>query len=713
MPISAPRVPPDSVDQGDGPLDHALIETAVDVARAGEPDEIRRALSRCIALLREADPSRRYALCEVSVWPDGRPVMVWRVGDGDFDIVDGEAFTAWFSRARRSSGEFESVVGKRAAGIVVAIEETSDWEGFSCLIVSDGADIEPIQGRLKTIARLAAAALQRLHRRQIESFLQRRQQEAHDDAQAWLEMGIDIVWEANTDGVLHCRRVLNRRDDLARSIEGVNLAGMTIGDGGANMLDLLRTEERVRHRRVTHHNLDAHKGQTFYVSGLYMDELAGVGRPVLVGTLTATYGTGFGSLGAEASSVLAQVSTARRREEELRVEAEAMLEGLRLLLASSTSRDKLLHLTNLLSRGLGASAGFVVEAGFDGRPRLLSPEARVLDGGHIIQTLAHGLAERSLKVYAAGDMSADGLRQAFDLDGAHVAALALPLKAHMTYFLCGTRATEGFSSASLAFADRFGLLLRQALLLREEQAQLTQTAKMAALGQMSASIAHELKQPLNTISLAAQNLEAIIASPKFEASAAEAKITRMLAQVDRASNVIDRMRRFGRKSIGDNERVDLMELVEGVVSMMRPMLDQAGADVEIEVSEGLAALVDGLQVEQVLANLLQNAADAIAGVGTSAAGRRDGRIRIIGFYAPDATRQAVLRVEDNGPGFPDGVLERALEPFFTTKPAEHGTGLGLAICDAILRESGGFIELGNHTGGGFVTLHMPSVTKIT
>jgi two-component system C4-dicarboxylate transport sensor histidine kinase DctB len=66
-----------------------------------------------------------------------------------------------------------------------------------------------------------------------------------------------------------------------------------------------------------------------------------------------------------------------------------------------------------------------------------------------------------------------------------------------------------------------------------------------------------------------------------------------------------------------------------------------------------------------------------------------------------------LRVEDNGPGFRQETMDRALEPFFTTKTAEHGTGLGLAICDTIIRESGGRIELGNHAGGGCVALILP------
>ncbi len=66
-----------------------------------------------------------------------------------------------------------------------------------------------------------------------------------------------------------------------------------------------------------------------------------------------------------------------------------------------------------------------------------------------------------------------------------------------------------------------------------------------------------------------------------------------------------------------------------------------------------------------------------------------------------------LRIEDSGPGFRSEIMERVLEPFFTTKSADHGTGLGLAICETIVRESGGRLEIGNHDGGGYVAIILP------
>ena len=112
---------------------------------------------------------------------------------------------------------------------------------------------------------------------------------------------------------------------------------------------------------------------------------------------------------------------------------------------------------------------------------------------------------------------------------------------------------------------------------------------------------------------------------------------------------------------------------------------QKGVRIEIDVPEGLAVSVDPLQIEQVLTNLVQNATDAMSGVGAE---EREGEKRIT-ISLRRQTGEICLDVLDTGPGFPDKILDRAAEPFFTTKPSNEGTGLGLAICDAILREHGG------------------------
>jgi C4-dicarboxylate-specific signal transduction histidine kinase len=206
-------------------------------------------------------------------------------------------------------------------------------------------------------------------------------------------------------------------------------------------------------------------------------------------------------------------------------------------------------------------------------------------------------------------------------------------------------------------------------------------------------------------SLAVQNLEFLMSAPDFDTNAAAAKVARILAQVERASDVIDRMRRFGRKSAGESSLVQIADLIEGVEAIMNHVLMQAGVRFEKQVPEDLLVFADQLQLEQVIANLMQNAVDAISGIGARHE-RAESLIRIIASPAPEEG-MAVIRMEDSGPGFRPEIMERVLQPFFTTKSAEHGTGLGLAICDTIVRESGGRIELGNHAGGGYVAVMLP------
>jgi signal transduction histidine kinase len=701
---------------GDGthPLQQALTAFSAMLAAACEVDDLRAALHGGLALLAGADEGRHHAICEISVAPDGRPLIAWRTGDG-FEIAEDRMFADWFRRAKSSPGFFESARGGAWHGLVHAGAAAAGWESYAGLFI-DGPEPDDIRrATYAAVAALASSAFIRIERGISDNIIRQRLAATGEESLAWLGFGTDIVWEATAEGVIRCRRVLNRRSDIARAIEGANLRKLAVGAGGRNLFDMLQAEGHVRHLRAQFaEGPAAHLSaeNAFYVSGMLREAEAG-GPPSFIGSLTCTSARTAVPFVGEEASALSQMRAARRREERHRIEDDAMLEGLRLLLDARTPRDKLAKLTALLRDNMEGEEALIVEPGYDGRPRILLPEPRTLDiaAGRIVDDIAAGVAATQWKLYTEEDPASGRIRDALGIEGGSIAAFALPLRVQTAYLLCATAAPQGLSLVGISFAERFAFILRQALLLREEQAQLAQTAKMAALGQMSASIAHELKQPLNTISLATQNLEALLSSPKFDPAAVEAKIARVLAQVDRAANVIDRMRRFGRKSMGESVTVSVADLVEGVLLMIRHVLERAGVEVELALPPGLALKADELQLEQVLTNLIQNAADAIAGIGSPQAeesGRRSGKIRIAAFPSPDEPGAVMLRIEDNGPGFPPSVMERALEPFFTTKPAEQGTGLGLAICDAIVRESGGRLMLGNHAGGGFVALVMPA-----
>jgi C4-dicarboxylate-specific signal transduction histidine kinase len=216
---------------------------------------------------------------------------------------------------------------------------------------------------------------------------------------------------------------------------------------------------------------------------------------------------------------------------------------------------------------------------------------------------------------------------------------------------------------------------------------------------MSTSIAHELRQPLNTISIAAQNIELMVEREKLDPALLAEKSARILSQVDRACKVMDRMRRFGRKTAGEYIPVSLAMVANSARSLMDKLVTESGVVIEIDVPDQLCVLADELEIEQVLVNLIQNAADAIAEQNNAS-----GRIRISSADMADDPAMVRLLVEDTGPGFPADVQNHALDAFFTTKPQGKGTGLGLSIAHSILREHGGRLLIGNGHSGGLVTL---------
>lgn len=679
----------------------AFMEASLSLAWAESDDELRAALTvaaRRLGVLLAIPVS----ICELGLSPADRPVILWQSPGGLAIDVDGD-FVDWYARAAGSAPTLTPVRGARWRGLLSSRELSGDIGLRVAIMLVSGEESGGLAVHLHALADLAAAAAMRIRAQKTMALERKRLDEMNAAARVWIEPGADIAWEASADGILRCRRIFNRRNDIARALDGMHLGRLVIDDGGQSLLDVMRDQGSVRHKRVRLPDDAARRlpeDEILYVSGRLRDD----GDVAFSGTFAAI-GNEAPSPHARDAAMLVQMHGARMREEQQRREAEAMLQGLRLLLAQSSSAEKLEQLVALVCACIGADDASILERGFDGKARLVVPRQRALPPGAgaalgaVLENVPHG----NVVVFDVGENEGGRLADILDLGGAQIAVLSLPLRGDAAFVVCATRRPQGFAAADLDFAGRFTLLLRQAMFLREEQSQLAHSAKMAALGQMSASIAHELRQPLNTISLAVQNLEFILDAQEVDSDAASKKVKRVLAQVDRASEVIDRMRRFGRKSIGENEPLVLRDAVSNVEALMRHVLLAGGVHLEVDVPPEIEVFADQLQLEQVLGNLIQNAVDVIAGIGTTQA-REKGAIRIAAAPSPDEEGAIVLRVEDNGSGFNPEIIDRVLKPFFTTKPMDSGTGLGLAICDAIVREFGGRIEVGNHASGGYVEI---------
>jgi len=233
----------------------------------------------------------------------------------------------------------------------------------------------------------------------------------------------------------------------------------------------------------------------------------------------------------------------------------------------------------------------------------------------------------------------------------------------------------------------------------EKDAQLIQAGKMTTLGEMSAGIAHELNQPLNVIKMGSDFLSMMMEQNKaITKEDAFLVVGEISAQVDRSSEIIRRLRQFGRKSDLHKEKVDINQAVEDILAIMERQLKLQGIDVTVDLQEGLPA-VDGYKnrIEQVLFNLLTNARDAINQ-------KKDaGGSRVISIRSFSQEGSAVLTIEDTGVGIPEAIRDRIFEPFFTTKEVGKGMGLGLSITYGIVRDCNGeiFVESEENRGSVF------------
>jgi signal transduction histidine kinase len=226
--------------------------------------------------------------------------------------------------------------------------------------------------------------------------------------------------------------------------------------------------------------------------------------------------------------------------------------------------------------------------------------------------------------------------------------------------------------------------------LKEHQAQLVQSEKLAGIGRLAAGVAHEINNPLGVILGYTRLLEKHAHPPLADDLAVIEEETL------RCKEIVEGLLDLSRPVQVSHETVELRATVDEVIERLR----EAGVLRGVEVRVVGAARVDGhpSKLRQVLANLTRNAAEA-AGPGGS-----------VEIALVEDGASAAVSVRDDGPGLDGEALSRLFEPFFTTK--EKGTGLGLAISRAIARAHGGEIEAANAAvGGALMTVRLPRHTE--
>ncbi len=245
------------------------------------------------------------------------------------------------------------------------------------------------------------------------------------------------------------------------------------------------------------------------------------------------------------------------------------------------------------------------------------------------------------------------------------------------------KAFEAFSRSSAELVEYFSVLQRR---IAELTAELERSKRLATIGEMSATLAHEIRNPLSGISLSVSMLKRRIKSrPEMDL------IRNIELGIWRMEGIIRNILSFSQDLLVKKERIEWQRLVSKVLDQTEHRVREK--DIHIIVEGKAVLFADPVLIERVLVNLLDNSIEAVGDGGS------------IWLVAESDERGSSFWVRDDGPGFSSEVLEKATEPFFTTKT--KGIGLGLAIVSRIVEAHSGTLWLSNWDRGAEVKIWLP------
>jgi signal transduction histidine kinase/ligand-binding sensor domain-containing protein len=263
--------------------------------------------------------------------------------------------------------------------------------------------------------------------------------------------------------------------------------------------------------------------------------------------------------------------------------------------------------------------------------------------------------------------------------------------------------------------------------LEAAQHQLVQQEKLASLGQLTAGIAHEIKNPLNfvnnfsdvSLEMIDEALEELGKSTqdvhKAETVTILMDIKTNLAKIhehgSRADGIVQSMLMHSRGGSGKMEPTDLNAVVKEYVNLafhgMRAGKDPINVDIDLQLSEKVGDVpLIAEDFSRVILNLTNNAFDAMQDKLTGSGGTKTAYVPKLSVRTKSENGQITIEIEDNGPGIPDDIKDKILQPFFTTKKGTQGTGLGLSITHDIIKAHGGSLGINSHPGQTTFTIHL-------
>lgn len=238
--------------------------------------------------------------------------------------------------------------------------------------------------------------------------------------------------------------------------------------------------------------------------------------------------------------------------------------------------------------------------------------------------------------------------------------------------------------------------------LRDTQEALIHSEKMAALGRMSSAIVHEVSQPLAAMEA---TLAAAAISTRGTDDETTARIESARGHIRRMLRTIRHLKSFGRRETGNLSRVDMDQVVDNALDLVRHRADVLGVTLSAPREGPAPEVIGGLvRLEQVMVNLLLNALDAVANVET----------RAVTVSREVTATQVILRVTDAGTGIEPAALSKIGEPFYSTKTGGDGLGLGLSISQTIVEDFHGTLRLTSNPGAGTcATITLPRAAGAT
>jgi C4-dicarboxylate-specific signal transduction histidine kinase len=233
---------------------------------------------------------------------------------------------------------------------------------------------------------------------------------------------------------------------------------------------------------------------------------------------------------------------------------------------------------------------------------------------------------------------------------------------------------------------------------RQRMAELAHMNRRATVGQLSASIAHELNQPLGAILNNVEAAALIIDAPSLDVHEIKSILSDIKRDDQRASEVIKRLRRLLTRGAFDLQEVDINEVIREVLEILSAQAAARGVALDYKLdSHRMKVNGDRVQLEQVFLNLVVNGIEAISDASNG--------VRQIACRSLAADGHALVSIRDSGPGIPSDRLEHLFEPFFTTK--DQGMGMGLCIARTIVESHGGEISVESRPSGAVFHVSLP------